>query len=55
MVGHVERTGHATRRLEFTRMALPVADGQREQAESLLASDRRRRIGIEPAAQQDNG
>ena len=41
-------------RLQFLRVPLAVADRQRVQAEAVGARNRRRRVGIEPAAEQDN-
>ena len=50
-----KRRRHSARRLELARVALPVAEGQREQPETLRARNRRGRIRVQAAAQEDNG
>ena len=53
--GDAERCGHRARGLELARVTLAVADGQRVQLEAVAPRDRRGGVGIEPAAQQNDG
>ena len=50
-----ERRRHGARRLQLARVPLTVADRQREEAEAVRPRDRRGRVGIEAAAEQDDG
>ena len=50
-----ERGGDGARRRKFVGVTLAVAQGQREQAKPFSTGDRRGCVGVEPAAEKNDG
>jgi len=50
-----ERVGDAPRGVELTHMPLPVVNREHTESKAISLGDRRGRVGIKAAAQEDNG
>ena len=50
-----ERRGDAARRVDLARVHLAVADGQRVELVAVARGHRAGRVGVEAAAEQDDG
>ena len=55
VAAHAQRGGDTARRLDLARMNLAVADGQRVELVAVARGHRTGRVGVETAAEKDDG